>query len=79
MAWAQIPGKADRAGDIDSAGAAETEPFLAQKLENDGERFGVRDLVGLVDLGSLQIGGDTTLADPLGDRAALPLSTPCLY
>src|SRR4029079_19715167 len=31
------------------------------------------DLVGLVDLGSLQIGGDSALADTLGDGAALRL------
>src|SRR5680860_1067069 len=73
MAWTQVAGKANGACDIDAAGSAEAEPFLAQEVEDDGQRFGVGDLVGLVDLGPVEIGGDASLADPLGDGAAFGL------
>src|SRR5215471_11893669 len=63
MTGAEIAGKADRARDIDTARPAEAKPFLDQQIENNRQSLGIGDLIGLVDLGSFEIGGDATLAD----------------
>src|SRR5689334_24047078 len=66
-------GEPDGARDIDAARPAQAETFLAQQIEDDGKRLGIGHLIGLVDLGALEIGSDAALADPFGDRASFGL------
>src|SRR5262245_38666720 len=73
MTGAEIAGEPDGAGDIDAARSAEAETFLTQEVENDRQRLGILDLVGLVDLGGFEILSDAALADPFGDGAAFGL------
>src|SRR5665648_37075 len=73
VAGSHVPCQADCAGDIDAARPAKAEAFLAQQVEHHGQRLRVGDLVGRVDLGPLQIGGDAALANPFGDGAAFRL------
>src|SRR6185437_4409127 len=73
MAGPKLTGKTNGASDIDAARSAEAETFFTQQVEDDGQGFGVRDLVGLVDLGAFEIGSDAALADPFSDRASFRL------
>src|SRR5262249_54612228 len=67
MAGPHLLGESDSARHIDPARPAKAKPFLAQEVEDDGQRLGIRDLIGLVDLRPFQVGGDATLADAFGD------------
>ena len=73
MTGAHVAREPDRAGHIDAARSAEAQPFLAQQIEDDRQRLGVGDLVGLVDHRTFEIGGDAALADAFGDRASFRL------
>src|SRR6476661_4360955 len=53
-----VAGKADGAGNIDAARPAEAKTFLAEQVEQDRQRLGVGDLIGLVDHRTFEIGGD---------------------
>ena len=46
---------------------------MLQEIENDGQRFGVRYLEGVVDRRPFQVRRHPPLADPLGDRGAFRL------
>ena len=73
MARSQVARQPDRPGDVDAARAAETESFLLDEVEEDRQRLGVGDLVGVVDGDALEVACDAALADALRDRGALGL------
>src|SRR4030095_11832101 len=73
MTGPEVASKTNGACDIDAARSAEAEPFLAQQVEDDGQRLRVGNLVGLIDLGAFEIGGDPSLTDPFGDGAPFRL------
>src|SRR6185295_11056471 len=73
MTGPEVAGKTDGTCDVDAARSAEAKPFLAQQVEDDGQRLRVGYLVGLVDLGAFKIGGNPSLTDPFGDRAPFGL------
>src|SRR4029079_3097676 len=73
MTGAHVTCEPYRSGDIDTARSAEAQPFLAKQVEYDGQRLCVRNLIGLVDHGTFEIGGDAALADAFGDRASFRL------
>src|SRR5262249_19317634 len=73
VAGAELAREPNRAGHVDRTRPSEAEPLLAEQIEQDGERFGVRDLVGLVHGRALEVARDAPLPDPLGDGAALAL------
>src|SRR5271163_4035987 len=64
----ELPRNADRGGDIDSARAAEKEPFFAQKPINKSNSVGILDVNCIVNRRVLQIGRDPCDTDALGNR-----------
>ena len=66
----QITGEANCTGNIDPRRPAHTQTLMLQKVVDDGQGFIVRYLVGVVDGRALEIGRDSALPDPFGDRGA---------
>ena len=48
-------GHSDRAGDVDAARSAQTKTFFLKEVEHDGQCFFVRNLVGVIKRGTIEI------------------------
>src|SRR5271165_185855 len=73
MPRAELAREPDGAGNVDSRGAAEQQSLLDHEIEDNRQRFVIRDLIGEIDWRALEVGRDAALADPLGYRGARTL------
>ncbi len=71
MSGSELPRQANRAGDVDAAGAAQREAFAANHVVDQRHRLLVGDLVGHVDRRTLEVIGDARIPDALTDGTAL--------
>src|SRR4029077_12926094 len=73
VARTELPRQTDRAGDVDAAGAAETQAFLLQQFENQRQSFLVRNLESVIDRRANEISRHAALANAFGDGVSFRL------
>src|SRR6266850_4034833 len=70
LAGAEVAGEPHGSDDVDPRRAAQHEALMLDQVEQGGQGFLVGDLIDHVDRRALEVGGDATVADALGDRAS---------